>query len=187
MKRNIIVVKKAISADLCNTIIERSSPYFKKAIIGDESKTNTFRKSEISWLTGTIKHLDLYIPVMQLINKINSEFYNFDLEECERFQITKYDESNQGFYKPHEDAIYDDVGKDQRVRKLSLSIQLTSPEHYEGGTLDFPNDVNKFNVEDSKEQGTAVFFPSYVTHGVKPVTKGTRYSLVCWVHGPNFS
>ena len=35
-------------------------------------------------------------------------------------------------------------------------------------------------------QGTAIFFPSYMEHAVVPVTKGTRYSLVCWVLGPNF-
>ena len=51
---------------------------------------------------------------------------------------------------------------------------------------DADNDVDKFNVEDSLEQGTAIFFPSYMKHGVVPVTKGTRYSLVCWTHGPNF-
>jgi PKHD-type hydroxylase len=29
-------------------------------------------------------------------------------------------------------------------------------------------------------------FPSYVLHRVKPVTKGTRNSLVAWISGPEF-
>ena len=74
----------------------------------------------------------------------------------------------------------------KEIRKLSLSVQLTPPEYYEGGEFEFPDDKEKFNVEDSKEQGTVIFFPSYMRHGVKPVTKGTRYSLVCWVKGPMF-
>ena len=37
-----------------------------------------------------------------------------------------------------------------------------------------------------KNRGTAIFFPSYVLHEVKPVTKGLRYSLVIWVTGPKF-
>jgi hypothetical protein len=56
----------------------------------------------------------------------------------------------------------------------------------ENFVFEFPDDKEKFVVEDSMDQGTAIFFPSYVKHGVKPVTKGTRYSLVCWVVGPNF-
>ncbi len=186
MKRNIIVAKKALSADLCNTIIERAKPNFQKAYIDNKQETNSIRQSQVSWLAGSIKHLDIYIPICQLIHKVNSEFYNFELTDPEPFQITQYDEKNKGFYKPHEDGQYDFVNPEQTVRKLSASIQLTSPEHYEGGTFQFPDDVDKFNVEDSMEQGTAIFFPSYMKHGVVPVTKGTRYSLVCWVHGPNF-
>ena len=35
-----------------------------------------------------------------------------------------------------------------------------------------------------KEKGMIVCFPSYTLHEVTPVTKGERYSLVAWVHGP---
>jgi len=34
-----------------------------------------------------------------------------------------------------------------------------------------------------KSQGSLVIFPSFVQHRVKPVTKGTRYSLVIWSLG----
>mgnify|MGYP001215215150 CR=1 FL=1 len=186
MKRNIIIAKKALSADLCNTIIDRAKHGFKRAYTGEKDKPNSIRRSQVSWLTGIVKHLDIYIPVMELIHKVNSEFYHFDLEDPEPFQITKYDESNKGFYTPHQDGIYDPIPENGKVRKLSVSIQLTSPEHYEGGTFQFPDDQDKFIVEDSIEQGTAIFFPSYMQHGVVPVTKGIRYSLVCWVLGSNF-
>ena len=101
-------------------------------------------------------------------------------------QITRYDETNQGFYSPHEDGIYDNLPIGAKVRKLSLSVQLTPPEYYQGGEFEFPDDKEKFIKEDSKAQGTVIFFPSYMKHGVTPVTKGTRYSLVCWVLGDNF-
>jgi PKHD-type hydroxylase len=35
----------------------------------------------------------------------------------------------------------------------------------------------------SKERGTVHLFPSYMPHKVTPITRGTRYSLVIWVHG----
>ena len=31
-----------------------------------------------------------------------------------------------------------------------------------------------------KNKGSMVVFPSFVWHRVKPVTEGTRYSLVAW-------
>ena len=67
-----------------------------------------------------------------------------------------------------------------------MSLQLTSPEYYEGGRFQFPDDSEKFKEEDSLAQGTVIFFPSYLKHGVTPVTKGIRYSLVCWWLGPLF-
>jgi len=186
VKRNIIIAKKALSADLCNKIIERAKPQFEAGKVGGGGQTNSIRKSEVSWLGGVVRHLDIYTPILQLINKVNQDFYYYDLGDAEPFQVTRYDESNQGFYKPHMDGWYDNVPTDQTVRKLSVSIQLSHPDNYEGGTFQFPDDEDKFIVEDSMEQGTAIFFPSYMNHGVVPVTKGTRYSLVCWVHGPNF-
>lgn len=193
MKRNIIVAKDAISPALCNTIIKLAQNSFRPAEIGGPieggaqgHRDATQRRSETSWLNGSIRYLDVFIPILQIIKNINEQFYGFDLMEPEAFQITKYDEKNQGFYRPHMDGVYDPVPPEGLVRKLSLSIQLTPPEYYEGGEFEFPDDKEKFHVEDSKAQGTVIFFPSYINHGVKPVTKGTRYSLVCWVKGPNF-
>ena len=45
MRRNIIVAKKALSADICNTIIERAKPNFEKALTGATDKTNSVRQS----------------------------------------------------------------------------------------------------------------------------------------------
>ena len=65
------------------------------------------------------------------------------------------------------------------VRKLSVSIQLTDPEEYEGGEL-YLYDGDKGTLMD-KKQGTLILFPSYVLHEVMPVTKGERNSLVSGV------
>ena len=35
-------------------------------------------------------------------------------------------------------------------------------------------------------KGSIIIFPSFVWHRVKPVTKGTRYSLVMWNLGKPF-
>ena len=42
---------------------------------------------------------------------------------------------------------------------------------------------DRIKTLDKAAQGGAIVFPSFFHHRVKPVTKGTRYSLVGWVCG----
>ena len=83
-----------------------------------------------------------------------------------------------------------------KIRKLSVTCQLTDGSEYEGGELEFdfrdydPNirDESKHLIK-AKEvlpKGSIVVFPSHVWHRVKPVKKGTRYSLVLWNLGYPF-
>ena len=190
MKRNIIVAKNAIKPEICNAIVDLAKPYFKEAqsggLGGKGGSNHNIRRSEIFWIDSFVQHFEIYKPIIELVRDVNQQFYGFDLINPEALQVTKYDEKNQGFYKPHIDGVYDEVPKDGIVRKLSMSLQLTSPEYYEGGRFQFPDDSEKFKEEDSLAQGTVIFFPSYLKHGVTPVTKGIRYSLVCWWLGPLF-
>ena len=34
--------------------------------------------------------------------------------------------------------------------------------------------------------GSMILFPSYLVHRVLPITKGTRYAIVGWMHGDSF-
>ena len=185
MKRNIIVAKKALSPILCNEIIELGKNQLHKGGVGEGDVNKNIRNSEVCFFNGSLTYFNLYKPLLELVQQVNNKFYEFDIKEPETFQLTKYDEKNQGFYKPHIDGFYDNP-PNQFVRKLSMSAQLTSPEYYEGGQLEFPDDKENFVEEDTREQGTVIFFPSYLKHGVRPVTKGTRYSLVSWFVGPSF-
>jgi len=69
------------------------------------------------------------------------------------------------------------------VRKLSLTVNLSHPEDYEGGTLelDFHNQTHVFA---DCPRGSAVVFPSFIHHRISPIIKGTRKSAVMWVNGP---
>jgi PKHD-type hydroxylase len=70
-------------------------------------------------------------------------------------------------------------------RKLSFSIQLSNPNDYEGSELQINTGGPIYNTV-PKEQGTLVAFPSFIMHKVTPLTRGKRYSLVAWIHGPNW-
>jgi len=69
-------------------------------------------------------------------------------------------------------------------RKLSLVLQLTDPEEYEGGDLELMTSSDPIAV--LKQRGLISVFPSFVLHRVTPVTKGTRRTLVVWACGPEF-
>ena len=113
------------------------------------------------------------------ILEINNAYFGFDLYAMEQgLQFTRYEAPGE-HYEWHIDR---NMGI--ATRKLSLSLQLSAPEDYEGGDLElwFGGEPVKAN----RERGMITFFPSYVMHRVTPVTKGVRYSLVCWVSGPPF-
>ena len=74
------------------------------------------------------------------------------------------------------------------VRKISCSVVLN--DDFEGGEFQ-----TRFNVNEGKNKGMQVqtikpqagdvyFFAADQEHRVKPVTKGTRYSVVVWFAGP---
>ena len=72
----------------------------------------------------------------------------------------------------------------QRQRKVSLTVQLTDGDDYEGGDLQLWRGNTRLNAPRGK--GTVVIFPSYMMHRVTEVTKGTRESLVLWVGGDHY-
>ncbi|MGZ5079926.1 MAG: 2OG-Fe(II) oxygenase [Usitatibacter sp.] len=67
------------------------------------------------------------------------------------------------------------------MRKISISIQLSDPSDYDGGALEFSN-MGEASL--ARGIGTAIAFPSHFSHRVGPVTRGERWSLVGWIHGP---
>lgn len=77
----------------------------------------------------------------------------------------------------------DAIGGMTATRKLSLSLQLTPRDEYDGGALEF---ASLGEMPLARGQGTVVCFPAFACHRVAPVTRGVREALVAWAHGPTF-
>jgi hypothetical protein len=82
----------------------------------------------------------------------------------------------------------EDKKKWGKVRKISMTVNLTDPKNYDGGNLKFDlgpyTKKDRFKIcDDIRPQGSAIVFPSFTYHCITPVTKGTRYSLVLWCLG----
>ncbi len=109
----------------------------------------------------------------------NLHWFNFDLHGLnEGLQLARYNQSD--LFNWHMDY----GGGLASTRKLSISLQLSEPEEYEGGDLQFMINDQHYNMPRAK--GTVIVFPSYMVHRVTPIASGTRMSLVGWVHGMPF-
>jgi PKHD-type hydroxylase len=171
--------------DELNRIIKLGNLYVEEqaAIGGTIGAVNKdIRACKLAWMFPN-KHTEwIYQRITDVVNQTNEEIFKFDLTKMETFQFTKYKEEESGFYEKHVDPMVGQYLPENR--KLSLVVQLSDPDDYEGGDLCLYTGKDPTIIE--KKRGRVVFFPSYTLHEVKPVTKGTRYTLVGWVHGPAF-
>jgi len=89
--------------------------------------------------------------------------------QCHRYDVGQY-------YNPHADFHWLDK---YSANKLTLIVFLN--DDYEGG---------EFHFFDGKviepKVGKLIVHPTFAGHGVKPVTKGYRYSCVAWGVGDTF-
>jgi PKHD-type hydroxylase len=169
-----------LSNEECDKIIEIGNKrILKNASVGSGNIDPSIRNSNIAWLEPNDELNILYNKISDAINSLNFQHFKFDMYGLiEDLQFTKY-EAPSGFYGKHIDKAFG-----QKIRKLSVTIQLSDPNDYEGGDLILYS--GHFGDVMKKERGKLVIFPSYILHEVTPVTKGTRYSLVSWSTGNNF-
>jgi len=152
------------------------------------------RKSDVVWMNDTWIYKEIH-PYIHEANRLAG--WNFDWDWSESCQFTKYGVGQ--YYGWHCDSWDEPYKRSQnfdgtfpsdhgKIRKLSVTISLCEPTEYEGGNLEF-DFRNSMDTEwkkgktikeciEIRPRGSIVVFPSFVWHRVKPVTKGTRYSLV---------
>ena len=145
------------------------------------------RKSNIVWMNDRWIYNEIH-PYIHTANK--NAGWNFQWDFSESCQFTKY-KLNQ-FYDWHCDSWSKPYNRPEepdrhgKIRKLSVTVSLSDENDYEGGDFefDFRNDDKGTNqprlCKEIRPKGSVVVFPSFVWHRVKPVTSGTRYSLVIW-------
>src|SRR5262249_61537521 len=80
------------------------------------------------------------------------------------------------------------------TRKLSFTLQLTPPDEYDGGDLEFAMCAASYGgtapfagyTRDVPRRGAITVFPALHLHRVCPLTRGSRLALVGLLHGPRF-
>ena len=180
---------------------------------GHGNQDDSIRTSTVKWFDEQTlpPHIaqKLY-DVTCLANDETGWRHEFDYKE--NTQYTVYHAENEkpkgDFYTWHTDAgpqTYDNGC----IRKLSMTVQLSDPDEYEGGHFQWLEpqrqfdkmQITQYGIETSgkplidieqcicsapfsaKERGSVIIFPSFLYHQVTPVIRGTRKVLVNWYCG----
>ena len=206
LSNNYWYFKSALTPKFCDDVIKyglqqkdgiaRTGGFDKKELSKEDIKNiQRKRKSDLVWLNDTWIYKEIH-PFIHQANK--SAGWNYEWDRSESCQFTKYKQGQ--YYDWHCDSWnkpYKKEGPDKgKIRKLSVTCQLTDGSEYTGGELEFdfrdydPHMRDEFkHLQQAKEilpKESIIVFPSFLWHRVKPVTKGTRYSLVLWNLGYPF-
>ena len=141
------------------------------------------RNSNVVWMDSAWIYRELH-PLVRIANA--DAGWNYHWNWSEACQFTKYDGSKKQHYDWHTDA-GTRINENGKIRKLSMTVALVDGSEYEGGDFEIrmenPKDHEVHVIKAAKQKGSVTIFPSFVWHRVKPVTAGTRYSLVNWHQG----
>lgn len=169
-------IDNVLTPEECNSIVEQAdingweagkiwttdgplnSRVDKRYINADRSRV------EFDWLTARLD---------SVFQEANDRIWNFELGGPVTTRVARYQPG--GFFKQHIDL----GGELGFNRKLTMTIQLSPFDDYDGGYLSLVN----VSHTPAMQQGDATMYPTFIPHGVTEVQRGTRYSLIAWVEG----
>lgn len=173
------IVSNAVSKGFCNKLIEEyTKPEVEKL------------PPEIGNIPGNVNldvrnvqriQLPLFAGIGATLTSIglhvNHQIWEYNITHSNQSEFLMYD--IHGKYETHVDTFHQ---KSNEIRKLTVLAFLN--DDFEGGKFYIQNSHEKFYPQ--QIPGTVLVFPSFMPHGVEPVTKGIRYSIVTWMVGPYF-
>lgn len=165
------------TAEEMDGLVRDNADLVKESQLGDLSSNAKVRRSQTLLLKPDERHRWVYDRVTEMAGEFNRRFFGAEINGIGSVQLARYDEADQGFYDWHTD-----FGELAPTRKISITVQLSGPDDYEGGEMELALSSDPMTAD--KTRGAAVAFPSFVLHRVRPVTRGTRWSLVAWITGP---
>lgn len=139
MKDYWYVWERGFASDYCDYIINKALELpVHKATVGFDEHSRVdinMRRSNLRWISrGDFSWESVFIVVENFIHTANNNAFGFDVTRIAEMQFTEYDEGDEGKYDWHEDLDWLDNGFSQR--KVSIVIQLTEGDEYEGGELE---------------------------------------------------
>ena len=191
MYKDIVEVPLAFTENECQRItalgIDRGLEIGKYRLeISPEKRTSlvSFIYPDTSKLDG--QHNWIFSRMWNTVSNFeDSHFWkNVGINRLNFLQFSQYDADHGGHFEKHEDDThFYHPHNTNLIRRITVVIQLSDPSLYENGDLVlYPKDRQPKSA--ARERGSAIIFPSNMTHEVKRVTSGSRYSLVGWFESP---
>ncbi len=140
-----------------------------------ETKNKDLRDVEVRYIDA--KEDRLY----RILNRIAvsaNKYFRYDISGIETAQILHYKSPSNGY------GYHIDIGPEGTAATRKISMSLLLNEDYEGGEICFRS--SEYERCTRPEKGEAVIFSSFLSHKVKPITKGERFVVVAWFTGPPF-
>lgn len=180
------VVEKYFSEEEVDKIIDLEElQNFTKGKVGSDIQKNSsnlnqeVRDSDISWIHPSPQSQWLFDKFGYLVAQVNHDVFMYDLDGFDAFQYTIYKKTHH--YDWHFDTQMDYLNWE---RKMSCVIILSDPKEYSAGELEVMTIGHPEKTYcERPNKGDVIFFASWMPHRVRPVTKGTRRSLVAWIMG----
>ncbi len=176
-------VTEVFTTQECTDIIRmvQARSLTQAGLVGGDRHAD-IRRTQIAWLDDQGDAAWVFHRLVDTVITSNRDHFCFDLTEfSERMQIARYDASESGHFDWHVDV---GEGALAAKRKLTFVVQLSPDTDYEGGDLECNGCGGLHSA--SRDQGKGLLFPSFALHRVTPVTRGHRFSLTTWIHGPAF-
>ena len=194
LKHNYFYFKQAVPIKTCKKILKAGRKKIIKEATTFKGINKTKRNCKGAWMNAKWIY-DIINPNLHASNK--KAGWNFQWDWNESSQFTIYEKGHYyGWHTDQNDTPFTHKSKNinGKTRKLSLTLQLTDKTKYEGGDFQFKwiqNDkkdfLNIMTIDDAKDIGTIIIFPSFIFHQILPITKGKRESLVNWSIGESFN
>ena len=118
--------------------------------------------------------------IRTITKQANDEIYDFRL-------LGIIDQDFPQIYRYEEGDYYDyhiDISPMATTRKISFIINLSDPDTYEGGEIEFLNTDTSGSGLD--EQGSILIFPSFLPYKISEVTNGRKDIIMGCIHGAVF-
>lgn len=175
--------------DICYTLPEAITPQFCDNLINTYSKDEVEKEPpyignrKIDYNIRNVQKLCLPTDVgiggtLTAVGlNTNNKFWKFDVTHSNQSEFLMYEVG--GKYEEHMDTFFDHSAETRKITVLAILN-----DDFEGGKFFIKNGHNKIYPKQNK--GDVIVFPSFLIHGVEPVTKGKRFTVVTWLCGNFF-
>jgi PKHD-type hydroxylase len=169
-----------IPLNACQSLISSTEQYeSEKAGVGAYSPSGSIDESVRKTNKITLPtHRGIGATMVGVGMNVNNYMWKFDITHSNQTEYLIYDKTCH--FESHVDTFL--TSEFTEARKLTVLTFLN--DDFKGGKL-FLQVGNK-KLYPPQNPGSMLVFPSFILHGVEPVTEGTRRTIVTWLVGPWF-